>query len=70
MTEISYHDLPWPVRDDITAAQRRAWDRLGRAGTWLTGAERIAVAAEARNALDCDLCQARKAALSPNAVHG
>lgn len=70
MSEISYQDLPWPVRDDVTAAQRRAWDRLGRPGTWLTGAERIAIAAEARNAQDCDLCQARKQALSPEAVQG
>ena len=70
MTEISYEELPWPVRGEITAAQRRAWHRLGRAGTWLTGAERIAVAAEVRNAPDCNLCRARKAALSPQAVQG
>lgn len=70
MTEIDYQDLPWPVREDITAAQRRAWNRLGRAGTWLTGAERIAIAGEARNAMNCELCQARKQALSTQFVKG
>jgi hypothetical protein len=70
MTEINYQDLAWPVRDDITAAQARTWEKLARPGTWLTGAERIAIAAEARNALDCRLCQERKDALSPQAVQG
>jgi len=74
MTEISYQNLAqthnWEVREDITAAHRRAWQRLGQAGTWLTGAEKIAIARETRAALDCQLCQDRKAALSPNAVQG
>ena len=70
MSEISYHGLPWPVRDEITAAQRQAWERLGRPGTWLTGAERIAMAAETRNAAHCALCRERKEALSPDAVEG
>ncbi len=70
ISEISYRGLPWPVRDDIAAAQRRAWERLSRPGTWLTGAERIAVAAEARNAHACALCRERKEALSPYAVAG
>jgi hypothetical protein len=70
MSEINYQGLPWPLRDEVTAAQRRAWERLGRPGTWLTGAERIAVAAEARNASGCALCRERKEALSPRAVAG
>ena len=70
MTEISYENLPWPVRDDITAAQVRTWEKLGQPGTWLTGAERLAVAAEARNAGSCKLCAARKDALSPEAAQG
>jgi len=68
MTDISYRNLPWPVRDEVTAAQRQAWDRLGRAGTWLTGRERIAIAAETRNASECKLCRDRLAALSPGSV--
>jgi len=70
MTRINYQDLPWPVREEVTEAQRRAWEHLGRPGTWLTGAERVAIAAEARNAPACDLCRRRKDALSPHAVEG
>ena len=70
MSEISYQDLAWPVRDKVTAVQQDAWDRLGRPGTWLTGAERVAIAAEARNAGDCKLCRDRLGALSPGAVTG
>ena len=70
MTEISYKDFGLPVREDITAVHRRAWKRLSEAGTWLTGAERVAIAQEARAASDCNLCQTRKDALSPNSING
>ena len=70
MSEINDQDLAWPVRDKVTAVQQDAWDRLGRPGTWLTGAERVAIAAEARNAGDCKLCRDRLGALSPGAVTG
>jgi hypothetical protein len=70
MTEISYDGLAFPVRDDIVASERRAWRRLAAAGTWWTGAERLAIAAEARNATACPLCRARKEALSPRQVTG
>jgi hypothetical protein len=70
MSEITYEALSWPVRNDIVQAHRRQWARLGKAGTWLTGEERIAIAAEARHALDCSLCQQRKDALSPYAIDG
>ncbi len=70
MTEINYDGLDWPVRDDIAAAHRRQWARLGKPGTWLTGEERLAIAAEARHALVCELCQRRKVALSPHAIDG
>ena len=70
MNEISYDALAWPVRDEVTQAHRRQWARLGQPGTWLTGAERVAVAAEARHAMTCTLCQSRKDALSPHAVDG
>ena len=70
MTEISYAAAPVPVRDDLLAAHRRAWQRLARAGNWWTGAERVAIAAEVRHAWQCSLCQARKAALSPYTIAG
>ena len=31
MSEINYQGLSWPLRDEVTAAQRRAWERLGGA---------------------------------------
>lgn len=46
-------------------AHRRAWERLARAGTWWTGRERVAIAAEARAAAYCGLCRERRNALSP-----
>lgn len=58
------------VREDLAAAHDRAWARLARAGTWWTGAERVAIAAEVRRASDCPLCTRRKAALSPYTVVG
>jgi hypothetical protein len=70
MTNMSYATASVPVREDLPAAHRRAWRRLARAGTWWTGAERGAIAAEVRNAWSCPLCKARKAALSPYTIAG
>jgi len=70
MTEISYARAPVPVREDLTAAHRRTWQRLAQAGNWWTGAERIAIAAEVRQARQCALCAARKTALSPHTIEG
>jgi hypothetical protein len=66
-----YEDSSWPVRDDLAQAHARAWERIAAPGVWLTGAERVAIAAEARHArAGCRLCRARKEALSPLAVEG
>jgi len=46
------------------------WQAIGVPGTWWTGAERRAIAAEGRAARECVLCAERKTALSPNAVAG
>ncbi len=62
----SYAHSPVPVRDDIPEAHRKTWQRLAGPGSWWTGAERVAIASEARNAPNCALCAERKAALSPN----
>src|SRR5207247_11453337 len=59
-----------PIRGDLAAAQARASARIARPGAWWDGAQRIAIAAETRNAAVCGLCRARKAALSPSAVTG
>ena len=36
------------IRGDLLAARERAWRRLAAAGTWWSGAERVAIAAELR----------------------
>jgi hypothetical protein len=48
-------------------------DHIARPGSWFSGAERLAIAAESRNALACPLCRERKQSLSPEqpeGVHG
>lgn len=70
MKEISYVDAKYPVRADFAEGHNRFWKKLAAPGNWLTGAERIAVAQEVRQAWHCDFCARRKAALSPNHVEG
>ncbi len=68
--EISYAHAPVPVRADIPAAHTKIWQKLAEPGTWWTGAERVAIAAEVRKARQCQFCTARKSALSPSAIEG
>jgi hypothetical protein len=58
------------IRKDLTEAHDRAWDRLGRAGTWLNSAEKVSIAEETRSALACIACAHRKEALTPEADVG
>jgi hypothetical protein len=39
-----------PIRDDLVAAFRHVWERLAKAGTWWSGAERVAIASVGRAA--------------------
>ncbi len=57
-----------PVRADFAESHDRFWRRLARPGAWWTGAERVAIAREARAAESCAHCQRRQAALSPHTV--
>ena len=59
-----------PIRAGLASAIERAWGRLAQPGTWWTGEERIAIAAETRKAMVCALCRNRKNALSPLHVQG
>ena len=59
-----------PLRDDLREGHAAAWADIGNPGVAWTGAERVAIVAEARAALDCSLCNDRKSALSPYAVNG
>jgi hypothetical protein len=70
MPPFDYAGLALPIPDAMRAAHRGAWERLASPGAWWTGAEKVAIAAEARAARTCALCSERKAALSPNAVAG
>ena len=70
MTAFEYAQSPFPIRDDMRDAYRRTWEAVATPGAWWTGAERVALAAEIRAAVDCALCRERKAALSPYSVEG
>jgi hypothetical protein len=67
MPAFDYSASPDPIRDDLAVAHRAAWAHIAKPGTWLTSAERVAVAEETRRARECALCAKRKAALSPYA---
>ena len=67
---IDYSNASVPVRADIGETHTRYWQRLARAGSWWSGAERIAIAGETRQATDCRLCLRRKESLSPYATDG
>jgi hypothetical protein len=65
MEAFAYSNSPWPIRSDLRDAFRFTWKKVSEPGTWLTGAERVAIASEVRNAQKCDLCSKRKKSLSP-----
>ncbi|ETX06265.1 MAG: hypothetical protein ETSY2_18150 [Candidatus Entotheonella gemina] len=68
--DLSYEAATVPIRGDLVAAHQRAWRRLAQPGTWWTGAQRVAIAAETRQAVTCRLCQLRQTAVTPYAVSG
>jgi hypothetical protein len=69
-SKVDYSSSRYPVRDEIAVAHAELLASLANAGTWWTGAERLAIAAESRAARDCGLCAERKAALSHFSVEG
>ena len=69
MSEL-YASAPVTIREDLTAAHVRAWERIGNPGTWWDGAQRVAIAAETRHVPYCALCRRRKEALSPATIAG
>jgi alkylhydroperoxidase family enzyme len=70
MSATSFAGSELPVRADLLAAHERAWSAIAAPGTWLTGVQRVDVAAEIRHARACEYCARIKAALSPNGVPG
>lgn len=61
-----------PLRSDLSAAVAMAWMKLGEAGTWWTGVERLEVAQQTRAAASCPICAERRQHLprqSPSQAH-
>lgn len=70
MSHFDYSELEIEIRKDIPATYAAYWQRLAAPGNWWTGAERVAIAQETRNALTCAFCAERKQALSPYGMAG
>jgi hypothetical protein len=70
MISFSYQDSPYPIREDLQLAYRDYWQELARPGNWWSGEQRVAIAQETRNAVDCAFCAQRKQALSPYNLSG
>ena len=70
MSYFDYRNAPYPIREDIGEAYRAYWEKLAAPGSWWTGRQRIAIAQETRNALNCAYCAERKQALSPYTYPG
>src|SRR5438046_6223117 len=67
---VEYEGAQTPVREDLQEAHRFFLDHIRSPGTWWSGAERVAIATEARRAARCALCRERRKSLSPGAVQG
>jgi hypothetical protein len=65
MVQFAYDNSPYQIREDLRQVYRDYWQTLARPGNWWTGAQRVAIARETRNALTCGYCAERKQALSP-----
>ena len=62
---------PGPLlSQSLKDAHQQALQTIAAPGPSWTGAERVAMVAEARSSLDCGLCQQRKNALTPTAHTG
>ncbi len=70
MQAFSYTQSPYKIRENLGQAYREFWARLAKPGSWWTGAQRVAIAQESRNAVNCEFCEQRKQALSPYSVAG
>lgn len=62
---VDYSRAGLAVREDLRETHLAMLEHIRRPGSWFTGAERLALAGESRNALACRLCLERKASLSP-----
>jgi len=67
---LDYSTAGVAVREDLRDAHRYLLEHIATPGAWWTGGQRVAIAAEARHSLSCDLCRRRKAALAPSHATG
>ena len=65
-----YDDTRYPLSAAVEERHGEAWRMIASPGPFWTADERVAMVAEARAAMYCDLCRRRKEALSPFAVQG
>jgi hypothetical protein len=70
MAHVDYSAAGIPIRYDLTKTHSELLEHLGTPGTCWTRAERVAIAPESRNTLECTLCRERKDALSPSSLKG
>ena len=48
MQNVSAPDFQYPVREGVARAQDQAWNAIGRAGSWWSGAQHVEIARQAR----------------------
>ena len=68
MSDIHFSTVPFEVRAEIAEAHRAAWERLAAPGNWWTGAERVALASEVRQAEHCACCCESRESRTPAAA--
>ena len=66
----NYTDSPYAIRSGLKDAYKAYWQCLAEPGNWFSGEQRVAIAAEVRNAVACPFCATRKNALSPYSLEG
>jgi uncharacterized protein (DUF2237 family) len=70
MNYFDYSEFEIEIREDLPATYVTYWTQLAKPGNWWTGAQRVSIAEETRNALTCAFCAERKQALSPYGLEG
>jgi hypothetical protein len=68
MSSVAFKGSSYPIRADLDDAHKNAWVSISSAGTWLTGAKRVAIANEIREVLRRPSCANTREALSPESV--
>ena len=68
MPEVSIERSNYHIREDLVNVHKEAWASLAGPGTWLTGAQRIAIVKGIREVLKGSKCAETQEALSPESV--